>query len=296
MRKCWSCQKTVEADHSCKYICKSCNAARANKYYHEVVRPKLSMIDLKDKNKKSLEEARASGSIHYQSYTACKHGHISKRLVSSQQCCECLRIRKEGMRKSTASELAAKRRTEKHNKLRRMISKNLGRIRYKSLSECIHGHMGERLTSTGQCCECLSERVKETAYTYCPEASRRKNSKRRSREGQVKSRQYYKIISKRETFKLERFMRDSIRRLRLRKDRRRACDILGYTPEDLIKRIEVNFTDGMTWDNYGEWHIDHTKPISRFLSQGVSDPKIVNALSNLKPMWSFDNLSKGAKF
>jgi hypothetical protein len=72
--------------------------------------------------------------------------------------------------------------------------------------------------------------------------------------------------------------------------------LLGYTIEQLTQRIEFNFKDGMSWDNKSEWHIDHKKPISRFLSQGITDPKIINALSNLQPLWAKENLSKGSKF
>jgi len=33
-------------------------------------------------------------------------------------------------------------------------------------------------------------------------------------------------------------------------------------PIDIIKEhIEETFTDGMTWTNHGEWHIDHIVPI-----------------------------------
>ncbi len=69
-----------------------------------------------------------------------------------------------------------------------------------------------------------------------------------------------------------------------------------YTAEQLKQRIEFNFRDGMSWDNWGEWHIDHTKPIKRFLEQGITDVAVINALCNLRPLWAKENLSKGAKF
>jgi hypothetical protein len=40
----------------------------------------------------------------------------------------------------------------------------------------------------------------------------------------------------------------------------------------------------MTWDNYGEWHIDHIKPVSSFDKD--TPQSIVNALSNLQPLWA----------
>jgi hypothetical protein len=50
----------------------------------------------------------------------------------------------------------------------------------------------------------------------------------------------------------------------------------------------------MSWSNYGRWHIDHKKPISKF--KDGSNISVINALSNLQPLWAKDNLSKGNKF
>jgi hypothetical protein len=68
----------------------------------------------------------------------------------------------------------------------------------------------------------------------------------------------------------------------------------GYTPEQLILRIECQFKDGMSWDNRNMWHIDHKKPISAF-NEGTS-PRIINMLCNLQPIWKIENLSKSNKF
>lgn len=65
----------------------------------------------------------------------------------------------------------------------------------------------------------------------------------------------------------------------------------GYTPKQLIERIECQFKDGMSWNNRKEWHIDHKKPISKF-KYGTS-PKLINMLSNLQPLWAKENVSKG---
>lgn len=74
----------------------------------------------------------------------------------------------------------------------------------------------------------------------------------------------------------------------------KTSNMLGYSYHQFKQRIEMNFKDGMTWDNHGLWHIDHKKPISKF-KRGTPS-RIVNMLSNLQPLWAFDNLSKGNKF
>ena len=73
----------------------------------------------------------------------------------------------------------------------------------------------------------------------------------------------------------------------------RTIELLGYSPSQLKETIESKFLDGMSWDNYGEWHVDHIKPISSFDKTEI--PKVINSLDNLQPLWAFDNLSKGSK-
>ena len=70
-----------------------------------------------------------------------------------------------------------------------------------------------------------------------------------------------------------------------------------FLMEYIAKQFNPNL-DGvpMTWDNYGEWHIDHIKPVSAFVKEGITDPKIINALDNLQPLWAEDNLRKGNKW
>jgi len=59
---------------------------------------------------------------------------------------------------------------------------------------------------------------------------------------------------------------------------------LGYSVDELKQHIESLFTLGMNWDNHGEWHIDHIKPVSSFDKN--TDVSIVCALSNLQPLWA----------
>lgn len=72
-----------------------------------------------------------------------------------------------------------------------------------------------------------------------------------------------------------------------------TINMLGYTPLDLKTHIELLFLDGMSWENWGEWHIDHKYPVSKF---DKNTPMcIVNSLDNLQPLWASDNLSKSNK-
>ena len=77
-------------------------------------------------------------------------------------------------------------------------------------------------------------------------------------------------------------------------------NILPYTKEELISHFESYFTgkNGYSWDNIGDWHIDHIRPIASFnyTTTECEDFKKCWALNNLQPLWAKDNLSKGAKW
>ena len=68
---------------------------------------------------------------------------------------------------------------------------------------------------------------------------------------------------------------------------------IGCTLEELIKHMESKFTSGMSWENQGEWHIDHIIPLS-----SASTPEELYKLchyTNLQPLWAKDNLQKSDK-
>lgn len=76
-------------------------------------------------------------------------------------------------------------------------------------------------------------------------------------------------------------------------------DIVGYTLQDLMKHLERQLADGMSWSNYGfyGWHIDHKVPISvfNFTKSIHRDFKRCWALSNLQPLWATENKEKTNK-
>lgn len=58
--------------------------------------------------------------------------------------------------------------------------------------------------------------------------------------------------------------------------------------------IENQFESKMTWDNYGEWHLDHIIPLASFdLTERQQFLEACNWL-NYQPLWANDNISKGA--
>ncbi|MFA5195601.1 MAG: hypothetical protein WC401_07365 [Bacteroidales bacterium] len=74
-------------------------------------------------------------------------------------------------------------------------------------------------------------------------------------------------------------------------------DLVGYTIDQLKKHLEKRFQPGMSWENYGKWHLDHRVPQSVFNFETPEDIDFKRcwALKNLQPMWAKENKSKGAK-
>ena len=74
-------------------------------------------------------------------------------------------------------------------------------------------------------------------------------------------------------------------------------EILKYTPEELIQHLESQFTDGMNWENYGDWHVDHKLPITYFNISEPGDEEFMKcwSLDNLQPMWGEENIKKSNK-
>jgi hypothetical protein len=65
--------------------------------------------------------------------------------------------------------------------------------------------------------------------------------------------------------------------------------------EYFTKWFEFIFEEKMSWNNYGEWHIDHVIPCSTFDLTKEDDKKKCFSWKNLRPCWSKENISKGNK-
>lgn len=71
-----------------------------------------------------------------------------------------------------------------------------------------------------------------------------------------------------------------------------SIDLLGCSLDELKVHLEQQFEPGMTWENYGEWHIDHIIPCARFDLRNPIHQKICFNYRNLQPLWAKDNSFK----
>lgn len=116
-----------------------------------------------------------------------------------------------------------------------------------------------------------------------------------------------KIIIQNVEYCNKREKKDILYRLRRRLRTRLYCAIrngqkkgsavrdLGCSVSELKQYLESKFKPNMSWDNYGEWHIDHIIPLSSFgLTSREQFLEACN-YTNLQPLWMSENLQKGAK-
>lgn len=70
-------------------------------------------------------------------------------------------------------------------------------------------------------------------------------------------------------------------------------ELLQCSLDFFVQYIQEKFTEGMTLENYGEWHLDHITPLATAITR--EDVVHLNHYSNFQPLWAKDNLSKGSK-
>ena len=90
-------------------------------------------------------------------------------------------------------------------------------------------------------------------------------------------------------------IKNSLRSKKTRKDNT-TTEYIGCSFDFYRQYLEERFKDGMSWDNYGEWHIDHIKPLSLFDFNDEKELKEAFHYTNTQPLWAKENLSKGIKY
>jgi hypothetical protein len=75
-----------------------------------------------------------------------------------------------------------------------------------------------------------------------------------------------------------------------------TMNLIGCSVAFLKNHLQLQFIENMSWDNHGEWHIDHIKPCASFDLSDKKEQIMCFHYTNLQPLWGPDNLSKSDKF
>ena len=146
---------------------------------------------------------------------------------------------------------------------------------------------------------------KDGLHSYCKECAKIKN-----REYRQKNRDYYlenkeQMDKYRQSYRNKRRKEDIGYKIRTNLRGRlwhaiksgqksgSAVRDLGCSIEELTQYLEPQFQPGMSWENYGEWHLDHLTPLSSFDLTDREQLLKACHYTNLQPLWKKDNLAKG---
>lgn len=172
-----------------------------------------------------------------------------------------------------------------------------------------------------RCKDCIKNNLKKK---YNSEDKKERNNKRRDyqrkyqKQYRSKNRQKHlnyqkkyreenldKIKNYQKQYQEERRQQDPFYRLKcslrsriwaaLKSEKSRTTkELLGASFEIVKEHLENTFTEGMSWDNYGEWHVDHKVP----LASAETEKQLYSLChyKNLQALWAEDNWSKSAKY
>ena len=96
-------------------------------------------------------------------------------------------------------------------------------------------------------------------------------------------------------FKLKCYYRNRIWFILRQKKSHKSKEYLGCSWDELKTHLEKRFQPGMSWDNYGQWHVDHIRPCASFDLNDPAQRAICFHFTNLQPLWASDNIAKGAR-
>lgn len=202
----------------------------------------------------SLNEARQSGVSRYFTGKPCVRGHVAERMVSTRTCTQC-KLDRESIRPSRIMTSEQKKRHyDNIIKARRADPQ-----RYQGYTLAWRQRNPERVIS----------------------ATKKRQSDRRKNDPVFALKHRVSCLV-RQSLKSMNFKKGSL-----------TENIIGCSNDEFRCHIEKQFTKGMGWHNFSQWHIDHIVPISSAKTE--QDVIALNHFTNLRPLWASDNLKKSNK-
>ena len=186
-----------------------------------------------------------------------------------------------------------------------------GELKYFTNKPCKNGHLTFRRTITARCNDCdkmwvLNNKAKHKIFEKNWRNKNREYDKSRKKKWTDSNRER---INKNRMIKYKERMKVDVK-FRITKNLRgrlytaitkfhkskSAIFLLGCTIEYFMDYMKIKFVDGMSWDNYGEWEIDHIRPCASFDLTDVGEQLKCFHYTNLQPLWMIDNIIKKDKW
>lgn len=143
-----------------------------------------------------------------------------------------------------------------------------------------------------------TKNAKDGHTTYCKSCWKIKNKERAPRmrdwTNKYNKRRYKESAERRLIHSMRTRIRHALRDI---VKTAKTVEMLGCSVEVLKQHLQSQFTDSMTWDNYGSvWEVDHIRPCASFDFKDPEQQKICFHYTNLRPLSCGENRSRGALF
>jgi len=172
------------------------------------------------------------------------------------------------------------------------IAKGIKPVKGVPVACSVCGGMYDRVVvHSHRCAKCQADYT--TARTRLESEKKKTDQGRRDRYNEWYRKKLREDVSYRLTSHMRSLMHRALGKAKAGRSWRTFVD---YSLEELMSHLERQFLPGMTWENKGEWHIDHIIPRSSFEYESPDDPEFKQAwaLTNLRPLWAIDNIRKNA--
>lgn len=73
-------------------------------------------------------------------------------------------------------------------------------------------------------------------------------------------------------------------------------ELIGCSRDELKVYIENKFENGMSYDNYGEWELDHVRPLASYNLENVDEIIECFNYRNIQPLWKNNNRTKSSYY
>ena len=202
--------------------------------------------------------------------------------------------------------------------LTRKDALSIGAKYYFTGKPCRNGHLSKRQVKTYKCLECHRLRESQRFIDNRDEHLARQREQRAiaRQDPEWRANKYANDKkSDQKFFKKHGVSRSAMRRhrspaakmahafrvrvrqvIRLESQLKSSDALLGCTHDQLVQHLESQFLPGMSWNNYGDWHVDHIRPCASFDLLDPEQQARCFHYTNLQPLWAKDNISKGAKY
>jgi hypothetical protein len=265
--------------------CNKCNYIGELMQKRKICRKCYNAEKVAQRKKRNLQERKGECTKCFQTKTLCKGKKWCKEFKNEYE-----RLRRQKNR-AAINEKERKKYHENKKKIKEVIvdstkSKICSKCKEEKTLDNFHIHKGKG-TIRAACKACASKARKEY-YKKNKEATIKKTTEYQNNRRKIdpqyrlcrnlRCRLYYALKNQKAS----------------KSDH--TLELLGCNVSFLRGYLEAKFKEGMTWENYGTWHVDHIKPCASFNLTEKEEQEKCFHYTNLQPLWALENIKKGDKY